>query len=466
MNCVELFLKSSFNHPSRMALATIDGQMVTFEQLRLLSASRQVQFKKSGLQSGDTVLLMGTLCVELYANIIACLANGSTCVLVEPWMSPDRIEAVIQDVKPKIFVTPWWGRIWGARVSAIRKIPKWMGLNIDSSMKSDLKLESVAPQTPGILTFTTGTTGAPKGVVRGQGYLVHQHQVLSKNLELEDFEEPDLCVFANFALANLASARGSVLVPKNWSDKNLRKTVELSQFYQTRTLTTGPAFLLKLMEYRLPSLKSIHVGGALTDCWIFEKGFQVFKDAHWSHIYGSSEAEPVAVCDAHKAVELSREKGYFQTLYVGHPVPEISAEITKDETWVTGVHVCPKYWGDSVENLKHKKQDSEGRIWHNMGDRIRTDSHGWWYSGRSGQDLELFEREQMLYSTIQSSKAFVEKEKNEYRYFIDSPEKYKQQLVNLGLNSVESIQIVRDVRHRARIDRSKSKKKRVTCQLG
>ena len=51
--------------------------------------------------------------------------------------------------------------------------------------RSSFILESVEENTPGIITFTTGTTGTPKGVVRNQGYLVHQHRILSKVLEIE-----------------------------------------------------------------------------------------------------------------------------------------------------------------------------------------------------------------------------------------------------------------------------------------
>ena len=34
---------------------------------------------------------------------------------------------------------------------------------------------------------------------------------------------------------------------------------------------------------------------------------------------------------------------------------------------------------------KNKRKDDQGRVWHNMGDRIRKDDTGLWYSGRSGQ---------------------------------------------------------------------------------
>ena len=91
------------------------------------------------------------------------------------------------------------------------------------------------------------------------------------------------------------------------------------------SLTCGPAFLLQLIKsnFPFPSLNRFHIGGALTDLWILEKGFKKWPKANWIHTYGSSEAEPVALCDAKEAVLQSKKRGGFQTLYLGRPVEEI-----------------------------------------------------------------------------------------------------------------------------------------------
>jgi len=460
MNCVELFLHQSYKHPNQMALSTIDGRSVTFTELRAMAAVSQARLRKSGVQSEDTVLLLGGLSPDLYANIIGCLALGATCILVEPWMQASRIEKLIREIQPKVFVAPWWGKIWGARIEAIRKIPRWLPLTTEVR-NIDLQINSVDENTPGIITFTTGTTGTPKGVVRGQGYLVHQHAVLSKNLGLEEYAEPDLCVFANFALANLASGRGSVFVPKKWSKNNLTALHKLCAMHRPATLTTGPAFLLNIFDQPIASLKSIHVGGALTDCAIFERGFKSYPTAHWTHVYGSSEAEPVAVADAHEAVALSRERGLFQTLYLGKPVPEIRHQIENDSLWVAGDHVCPLYWGlaDSPENREHKRRDPTGCTWHNMGDRIEADSAGWWYAGRSGQKKQDFQDEQALYTLLGTSKAFIDVAQAGTRaLYVENMKRHSAKLGQFS-GPVFDTKIVRDPRHRARIDRAASKKR-------
>ena len=190
--------------------------------------------------------------------------------------------------------------------------------------------------------------------------------------------------------------------PENAFTSRLVPPAEL----QPETLNCGPAFLLRLFDSaKLSGLKSIHVGGALTDCWIFERGFQHWPEAHSCHIYGGSEVEPVAIADARIAVEQSRKRGFFQTLYLGRPVEEIKAKVEPQGLWVAGPHVCPEYLGNPEENRLLKKKDSHGVLWHFMGDRIQEDSTGWWYQERSGQSVEDFQLEQTVYQKAQSSKS-------------------------------------------------------------
>ncbi len=84
-----------------------------------------------------------------------------------------------------------------------------------------------------------------------------------------------MTLFANFALANLTAGRTSIIVHPKWNEKQLREIFSLPKELQPISLTTGPAFLIQLLQYEniLPELRSVHVGGALTDTWIFKKAF-------------------------------------------------------------------------------------------------------------------------------------------------------------------------------------------------
>ena len=299
-NATQLFLERVKENPKAMALWLPEAGATSFGDLAGIGASVQAQVRRMNLKPGDNVLLVEMLNPRLYGLIVGLMASGIGVVLVEPWMPVSRIDPVVRFIKPKAFITNWFGRAWASRVKAIRQIPLWL----DSSMATvgnyrDLDMVSVPANHAGIITFTSGTTGIPKGMVRNHGYLQEQHRVLSKAQHAHEYPRPDLCIFANFALSNLASGRGSVIIPPKWKESHLKAASELPEAWQPQSVTCGPAFLLKMMEGKYFSkLDSIHVGGALTDCAIFEKGFSIWPHASWHHLYGSTEEEPVALAEA------------------------------------------------------------------------------------------------------------------------------------------------------------------------
>ncbi len=462
LNCTELFFLREKENPKKTAVWLPNGLSATFEDLRALGASTQRLMRERGIGPGDTVLVFEPLGPRLYGAILGLMAMGVGVALVEPWMPVEKINHVLPFVAPKAFLTGAIGRLWGTRVAAIRAIPHWVNTwEIREETRLELHVEPMPGDSAGIITFTSGTTGNPKGMVRTQRYLVDQHRILSQALEEDKYPGADLCIFANFVLANLASGRSSVVIPPGWSVQNLRRLSDLPAGLEPQTLTCGPAFLLALMERAdVPSLRNIHVGGALTDCAIFEAAFAKWPEAHWSHLYGSTEVEPVAFVDARRAVAASRDKGFFQVLCLGNPIPDITARLEPDTVWVTGPHVCPRYLANEEENLKYKKQDDQGRVWHRMGDRVRLEDGYWWYRGREGQPESEFLLEQRLYTKLQTSAAFIHHEESGRRVAYTQKARLRAPLIKKEFPEIAEVfptRIRRDRRHRARIDRVASR---------
>ena len=471
MNCVQLALDHVAENPYRPALwlpGASGGSTTTFAELFALANAMQHSLVASGVQSGDLILLQDRLSVRLYAAVFAILGLGATVVLIEPWMPAARIERATRALAPKFLLSGWLGRLWGLRHRAVRSIPHKLSIGslTQPARGRDFIVEDVDGRTPGIITFTSGTTGESKGVVRTQDALVRQQQVLSRSLKTAAFTGADLCIFANFALTNLASGRPSLVLSDPWRPKLLRQIEQLPPSLQPDTLTCGPAFLLALMQHaRLPSLKSIHVGGALTDCWIFEQAFEHWPHAHWVQLYGSTEAEPVATADAHSVVRRSKEKGYFQTLCLGHPVAEIAYRFDERGAWVHGPHVCGAYLGNDEANQTDKRTDDEDRAWHFMGDRIRRceGSGEWWYRGRANQAEPDFELEQSVYSALQSSNCFIHRTCGGEILLVGEVDADTQLP---GVDRLVPTRIFRDRRHRSRIDRRRSLKGAARWALG
>jgi acyl-CoA synthetase (AMP-forming)/AMP-acid ligase II len=470
-------LEAASRNVDKPALIFPDHPIVTFGQLERQATMLQAKLRQIGLIKSDTILLGEAPSPELYAVVLAALAMGVSVAVIEPWMPLVKVESVVRGLRPKLFLTGLLGRFWGFRVPAIRSIAMW------SSSESLLSGSPVSRPTDslnvldlpddhlGLVAFTSGTTGLPKGVARCHGYLRHQHRVLKSALHHESHDGPELTIFTNFVFANLASGRGSVVIPSAWKSNDLKWASSLSgKLIAPETATVGPAFLRRLtVESGFKSLNSLHVGGALTDISIFEAAFGRFRDAEFLHVYGSSEAEPVATMGAKEAVDLSRQSGHFQTLALGRPISELKSKIELSTTWVSGDHVCPLYIGapenvDS-ENRLNKRVEADGTVWHAMGDRVKFRDGVWWFRGRSSQSETDFIREQEMASAIDNSKVFLNRSESGRCevYFEGLRERFSRVHIEAAKWNepvdIYHTTIARDRRHRARIDRESSKKK-------
>ncbi len=474
MNCSQLFFDRLRSiPPDRLAIQVLVDRnqdhpnfRASFFEVAQIAARTQQVLQARGLNPGDPVLVFDALSPRLFGSVIGMLASGFPVILVEPWLPLHELDAIIQFSKPRAFWTHPFGRLWGARSAAIRSIPIWVSSTeaMRSPKQVDTEIVNVDELHPGIITFTSGTTGNPKGSVRHHRLLLDQNLLITRAIDLDRFERPDLTVFANLVLANLAMGRGSLIVPPQWPE-SIWSTLEcLPERSKPVTLACGPAFLkLTLSESRLSNLplESVHVGGALTDCWIFEEALRLRPEVRWLHVYGSSEAEPVTVSDVHKSIAESRERGLFQSLYVGNPIPQVRSTIEPDTVWVTGPHVCRLYAANEKENRMHKRIDAQGTVWHRMGDRIRADQEGWWYWGRSHQSAENFALEQAIYSVVGSSRCFVHVSQGKRVLYGERVLQFAS-LIRKRFPEIEAIYegpILRDRRHRARLDRVASLKK-------
>jgi acyl-CoA synthetase (AMP-forming)/AMP-acid ligase II len=275
--------------------------------------------------------------------------------------------------------------------------------------------EVCAHDTPALLTFTSGSTGLPKAAVRTHGFLLAQHAVLHKHIQLVP-GEIDLTTLPIFLLANLASGVTSVI-----PDADLRKPGaihpepvldQIRRHKVTRT-AASPAFFERLLAAPQPArnalghLRKVFTGGAPVFPRLLDRLSESAPDATVEAVYGSTEAEPIAHLDAKSISGQDREAMRCGNgLLTGRPIPEIRLRVIRDrskepiqglssaafdsislpagqpgEIVVSGDHVLSGYLhghGDA-----ETKFAVDGRIWHRTGDAGKMDESGrLWLLGR------------------------------------------------------------------------------------
>ncbi|HUF11893.1 MAG TPA: class I adenylate-forming enzyme family protein [Longimicrobiales bacterium] len=472
MNCAARFPPHVRERAERLALWSRRSGRVDFAGMGRLAAAAQGAADAEALRPGDAALVLAAPGPPMFAAVLGLLGRGVTVVFLEPWLPIPDIEHVVRLVQPRVFIGSRLAQLWGLQVRAVREIPRWLSLGSVTRGRRGADtaygIEDVDPSTPAIITFTSGTTGRPKGIVRTHGYMWSLHEIVTDHGRRDAYEAPDLCVFPNLALLHLGTGRGAVLAPRDWSERGLRAVDRLPAGDRPASLSCGPTFVdrMNALAERSPlleSLRSINVGGAQTDCATFERGFGHWPDATWRHVYGGTEAEPVALTDAVHAVGRSRARGLFQALHLGRPIPELETRNSAEGMWVSGPNVVSGHIGDVGTGRDANRIDEDGRVWHCMGDRIVVDDEGWWYAGRASQPAEDFDLEQRIYARIGSSACFVARDADGRLHLYGESVRARagRQGIELlrvfpELYDVHDVTIVRDRRHRARIDRKRT----------
>ena len=405
------------------------GRRIAFEELDRAASAAARDLAEAGVRPGWRVLVLVPMSIDLYVVLVALFRLRAAAVIVDPSAGRDRLERCVTRVAPDAMVGVPKGHLLRLFAPAVRRIRRHVAVGGYVPFARRVRLVSrgaadavtaCEPDTPALITFTSGSTGEPKAVVRTHAFLLAQHRALADSLALRA-GEVDLTTLPVFLLGNLASGVTSV-VP----DADLRAPAAiapapvLAQIRSERVTRTvaSPAFLLRLTEApdaaaSLGAMQRIFTGGAPVFPRTLDRLAAAAPAAHVVAVYGSTEAEPIAEIERRELADEDRaamRRG--AGLLAGRPVSAVRVRVVEDrwgnalgpwtsadlaratlpaaeagEIVVAGDHVLRGYLDGRGDSETKIRVDAD--VWHRTGDAGCFDARGrLWLLGRCSAKVD------------------------------------------------------------------------------
>jgi len=421
-------------HPDRIALADAGTRRVlTYAQLDAASACVAAALRARGLRAGETVLIVHPVALELYVALVGMLRAGLVPAIPPPGADRGALARCARKHPPHAVLV---GGIGWAALALVPELRHAMLLSMSAApfafdvLHADLTRDDVVAhgaveprddRDPAMLTFTSGSTGESKALVRSHGVARAQVEALGTALALDG--ATSVCTMPIVLLAELA-AGATCLLPGIDLRRPARADAALlarrMREHGVARIVASPALLanlaaaLRARGETLPALRLIASGGAPVMPPLASALRAVAPNARVLAVYGSTEAEPIAVLDANDVG--ARDHDAMRAgagLLVGIPCATGSVAVVATdrgaaygpfaeddaverrmlpahavgEIVVRGSHVVPHYL-DRADDAAAKIRAGE-RIWHRTGDLGYADERGrLWLVGRAAGAIE------------------------------------------------------------------------------
>ena len=382
------------HHPDQLAIVDKNGKRYTYGDFSRHIAWSREKLQKKGVKKGTRVLIAVPMSMELYAILEAVFSLGAVAVFLDPWLKGKQMGKIIRQVRPDVFVIVSKYKWLAMLLPATWSIRRWWSVGKIQKSQKEWTFEPVTDHDVALITFTGGSSGMPKGADRTFGFLAAQLKALETHLAAGR-QEVD---FTNFPIVGLAgfAAGNAVVVPSlNLMKVHKANSALIGQQIESEKVTRlilSPGLLKKVVEGWLlkPSataVKKVITGGAPIPFSLIRKSVAHFPDINFEAIYGSTEAEPIALTSFREMLQKTGDP--FKGVLVGKPVKETKVCLIRTHTGpiqtehfeplkternkvgevlVTGDHVNSSYFENEQAFRENKVVDRNGVIWHRTGD--------------------------------------------------------------------------------------------------
>jgi len=384
----------------------------SFRQLDQASDAAAEHFSRSGITHGTRVLLAVRPGHDLIVGMFGLLKLGAIPVAIDPGMGWSAFLDCVHRSRPTALV--------GVRsASLLSRLPfaafrtlrhrvtvggsAWRQA-LATTNPTPRPLADVSPDTLAAVLFTSGSTGAPKGVCYTHGMFDAQIELVRSTYGIVP-GETDMAMLPLFALFNPALGTTTVTPLLDPSRPLAADPAPLVAALLSEKVTCSfgsPAIWSKVADHceargiELPDLRRLLIAGAPVSGELLAKLRAIAPNCVIHTPYGATECLPVTTIAADELWGVARELALLgQGTCVGRAVSGVEIRVIKEvdgsiatlgdtklcaageigEIIATGPSVTREYDGLPEATRAAKIADGD-RIWHRMGDLGALDSSG------------------------------------------------------------------------------------------
>ncbi len=379
------------------------------------------RLREKGVARGDRALVMVKPGLPLIASAFALFKIGAVPVIIDPGMGLRNFLTCVERSKPRAFVgIPAAQVVSRVFARAFRSVS--VRVSASASPTATMGCAGVPPSPAAVavphalaaILFTSGSTGAPKGVCYEHGMFDAQVALIRETYGIER-GEIDLPMLPIFALFNPALGMTSIIPeidPRHPAKADPAKIVQAIRQERVTNSFGSPTIWRKVAQFcsersiGLPTLRRVLCAGAPVpaDLWQASRSFLTGGRLHSP--YGATEALPVSSVSADEIDPQSTDGAC-----VGRPVAGIDVRIIPisdvpvatlepgtelargavGEIIVRGPVVTRAYDAlpEATASAKIADPGTPGGVWHRMGDCGTLDDSGrLWFLGRKAERVE------------------------------------------------------------------------------
>lgn len=362
----------------------------TYQQLQQAIDEFQKQLAQKGLQAGDRLLLVGENEPAQLAAIFAASALDAIAVVINARLTAYEVDTIQNHADPRLTVYTHQcspeAKAHAQRHSAQGELKSALGALLVGPTKTEA-LTDPSWDDPSlqvaVIIYTTGTTGAPKGVM-----LTHTNLLFScANSARSRLTSSNDVIYAALPISHVYGLT-SVALAALWAGASLifppRFTIEEATYWLKNKITIFqgvPAMYGQLLTHhentnsvQAPHLRFCYIGGAALDADLKQR-IEAMVNQPIHNGYGLTEASPTISQIPLNATRADTSVGYVIPQVTTRIVDKYHQPVTCGEIgelWVKGPNIMKGYYKEP--GLTAEVLNDEG--WLRTGDLARQDEDG------------------------------------------------------------------------------------------